>query len=357
MTAVDWLRAWAYRVIGLGLVACVLLLVWGVLLSPRLALAGWLAGLLFWLGIALGAYALLAVHALTSGLWLRSLYPVLAPAVASMPVFVLLAMPLYLGAATLWPWVTDPSLAKHASVARWYLNLPGFALRGVVAFAGWSLLGLLLVGSGARRPAVGAPALIFHAFALTAIALDWILSFDPHFRSTAFAAELGVTQVLAAMAWCAVLEPEPAGTRGKAGDLAMLMIAAALGAMYLGFAQYLVAWYGNLPDKAEWFLRRQELPWVVLNVASILLSAVLPVAALLPGLMRRSPRALAWIGAGTLAGVLLYVVWLVGEPFGPWILLSAALGTVAVGGVWAGLAGGPFAARLMHPTPEASHGA
>jgi hypothetical protein len=353
MSAPDWLRAYAGRLFLAGMAATLLLLLWG-LAAPGLALAGWLAGLLFWLGIALGAYVLLAVHALTGGLWLAPLFPVLAPAVATLPVFALLALPLLLGAAAIWPWVADPSVVRHASVVHWYLNLPGFALRGTVALAGWSVLGLMLVGGGARRPAVGAPALIFHAVAVTMIGVDWVLSLEPHFRSTVFGAALGLSQLLAALAWAALLEPEPQGFRGKAGDLARLMMAAALGAIYLGFAQFLVAWYGNLPDKAEWFLKREALPWILLEGVSVALSAVLPIAALLPTVVRRSPRALAWIGGGVLVGVLLHTVWLVGPPFGPWALLSATLGTVAIGGIWTGLAGGPFAARLAREVP---HGA
>jgi hypothetical protein len=353
MTAPDWLRAHAGRLVVAGLGAALLLLLWGIV-SPGLALAGWLAGLVFWLGIVLGAYVLLAVHALTGGIWLAPLFPVLAPSVATLPVFGLLALPLLLDAAAVWPWVSDPSLAKHASVAQWYLNLPGFVLRGAVALAGWSVFGLLLVGSGARRPGVGAPALVFHAVAVTLFGVDWILSLEPPFRSTVFGASLGLTQLLAALAWVALLEPEPQGFRGKAGDLARLMMATALGAIYLGFAQFLVAWYGNLPDKARWFLQREELPWILLEGASVALSAILPVAALLPMVMRRSPRALAWIGAGVLAGVWLNIVWLVGPPFGPWAIASALLGTIAQGGIWLGLAGGPFAARLAREVP---HGA
>ena len=67
----------------------------------------------------------------------------------------------------------------RAGVAQWYLNLPGFVLRGAVALAGWSVFGLLLVGSGARRPAVGAPALVFHGVAVTVLGLDWMLSLEP----------------------------------------------------------------------------------------------------------------------------------------------------------------------------------
>lgn len=354
MNPQAWLRDHAGRLALAGLAGTGLLALCGAV-APGIALAGWLAGFVFWFGIALGAYALLAVHALTGGRWLAPLFPVLAPAVASLPVFGLLALPLLLGAAQLWPWVADPGVVKQADVARWYLNLPGFALRGVAALAGWSVFGLLLVGGGARRPGVGAPALVFHGVAVTIFGLDWLLSLDPEFRSSAFAMAFGVTQLLAALAWTALLEPEPAGSRGKAGDLAKLLIATALGAVYLGFAEYLVVWYGNQPHKAAWYLRREVPPWILLEGAAIALAAILPVIPLLPADMRRSPRALAWIGAGVLAGVWLHVVWLVGPRFGPWAIGSAALGTVAMGGIWMGLAGGPFAARLGRR--EVAHGA
>ena len=56
----------------------------------------------------------------------------LAPAVASLPVFALLALPLLLDAASVWPWVADPGVMTRAVVAQWYLNLSGFVLRGAV---------------------------------------------------------------------------------------------------------------------------------------------------------------------------------------------------------------------------------
>ncbi|RAI58010.1 hypothetical protein [Roseicella frigidaeris] len=354
MSPIGRLGAGAGRLCLAGLAAAALLVAWG-LAAPRLALAGLLAGLLFWLGIALGAYALLAVHALTGGRWLAPCAPVLAPAAATLPVFALLALPLLLAPAAIWPWVADPAAAPQPDVARWYLNLTGFALRGILALAGWSLFGLLLAGQGrGRRPALGAAALIFHGVAVSLLGLDWVLSLAPGFRSTAFGLWLGLLQLLSALALCAALRAAPAGDAGKAGDLARLLLAAALGAAYLGFAQYLVAWYGNLPEKAAWYLQRAALPWRPIEYGALGLAAILPVLALLPATARRSPRCLAWVGAGVLLGVLLHILWLVGPPFGPWASLSGLLGSLAVGGIWAGLAGGPFAARLRREVP---HGA
>ena len=41
-----------------------------------------------------------------------------------------------------------------------------------------------------------------------------------------------------------------------AGDLGGLLIATLLGVVYLEFMTFVVAWYGDLPDKAAWFLKR-----------------------------------------------------------------------------------------------------
>ncbi|NOG70013.1 hypothetical protein [Roseicella sp. DB1501] len=353
MTPLNWLQARAGRLVLAGLVAAALLAAWG-LAAPRLALAGLLAGWLFWLGLALGAYALLAVHALTGGRWLAPCHGVLAPAAATLPLLALAALPLLLAPGAIWPWIADPGAAPQPDVARWYLNLPGLALRSAVALAGWSLFGLLLAGRAAPRPGLGAAALIFHGGAVSLLGLDWVLALDPGFRSSAFGMWLGVLQILSALAWCALLRAAPAGDAGRAGDLARLLLAAALGAAYLGFAQYLVAWYGNLPEKAAWYLRREAWPWPLVEAGSLGLAAILPVLALLSSAGRRSPRRLAWVGAVALLGVLLHILWLVGPPFGPWALLTGLLGCLALGGLWAGLAGGPFATRLRREVP---HGA
>lgn len=334
-----------------------LLLAWGLFGGAEAALAGWLIGLMFWIGIALGAMTMLAVHATTGGEWLRDLRPVLAPAAASLPLFALFLLPVLLGLWVLYPWATDSFAARRPSVAQWYLSPASFLLRSTIALTGWSIAALVLVrGGGARRTGIGAAALIFHTLAMSVIPLDWVLSLDPRFRSSVFGMATAVNGVLAALAWCALLQPEAPGGRGHAGDLARMLLAALLGAVYLGFAQFLVAWYGNLPEKAAWFLARERPPWIWIEIGALLLATAVPFAALLAARIRRSPRPLAAVGASVLAGTLLHQAWLVGPHVGPPALLGGALSVVAIGGIWLDLAYGPVADRLVRPQ-EAQHGA
>lgn len=351
----PWLRARHRPAFISAAVAAVLLLACGLLGTAQLAMAGWLIGLFFWIGIALGAMTMLAVHATTGGGWLEELRPVLARAAASLPLLSIAALPLLIAPGLLYPWAIDPGTVQRPAVADWYLSPPLFALRGAIALAGWSLFGLLLARGGARRTGIGTAALLFHAVAMTLIPLDWVLSLDPRFRSSVFGAATAVNQVLAALALCALLRPEQPGGRGHAGDLAQMLLAALLGAVYLGFAQFLVAWYGNLPEKAAWFLPRQRAPWLWLDVGSLLLATLVPFAALLAARIRRWPRPLAAVGASVLAGTLLHQAWLIGPPVGPLAMLSGTLAVVAIGGAWVGLTFGPFADRLL-ASAEAQHG-
>ena len=115
-------------------------------------------------------------------------------------------------------------------------------------------------------------------------------------------------------------------------------------------------WYGDLPDKAAWWLKRREHGWDLVIDAGFVLSAALPFAALLLRRVRRSAVWMRWIGASILAGIFLRFVWLIAPEFGPWALLGSVLGTVAVGGLWAGTAYGLVEAMSVRRRGEAARG-
>ncbi|MCK8787083.1 hypothetical protein M0638_22160 [Roseomonas sp. NAR14] len=346
-----WLRARAGRALLLGLAAAAALGLWALVAPAGPPAAGWLVGLAFWASVALGAVALLAVHALTGGRWGESLRPALAPAALGLPALLPLLLPLLLGLTALYPWAVDPGTAPAPDVARLYLNPAGFRLRTLLAWGVWCLLGWLMLRlRGGARAVAGALGLVFHLGAVTLVALDWLLSIDPHFQSTAFGVAALVMQMMAALAWAALLRP---AVGREAGDLAALLFAAVLGALYLGFVQYLVAWYGDLPDKARWFLRREGAGWLALQGASFLLAALLPLVALLRPGTRRSPAALAGLGAAILAGFWAHLCWIVAPAFGASVLPAALLGVLAVGGIWLGLAYGPAGGWLLRRAESA----
>lgn len=318
-----------------GAIAALLLLAWALLLpgGGRDAAAGWLVGLVFWLGLSLGALVLLALHALTGGRWGEAMRPALTPMLAGLPLFLALALPLLAGAGALYPWTGGN--AVPADLAHWYLNRPGFALRGAVVLCGWALAGWLLLRQrpGGAREVVAALALVFHLAATTVLGFDWLQSLQASFSSTAFGFHWMVLQVLSALAWSCSLRP---ARREVAPDIAGLLMAVCLAALYLGFVQFLVVWYGNLPAKVAWYLPRQDMGWVWLGALSLVLAGLLPALALLASWVRRSPAVLAGLGRCILVGTGAHWVWVVAPDLGVMAAAAALLGLVAVGGLWLG---------------------
>jgi hypothetical protein len=340
---------------GVGLAAAALLVLWG-LLAPAPAFQAWLIGFAFWSLVPIGALVLILIHALTGGRWGKALAAALAPAARAVPLLGLLFLPLAFGLPHLYPWAGDPN-AAGGSVARLYLNPPAYLVRSAAALAGWAILSVAVLRPDLRRrQLIAGLGLVFHGLAISLVAVDWLLSIDPGFASSNFAADVAITQLLAALAWAALLQPEEDARAGPAADLAGLLLACVLGVLYLAYMQYVVSWYGGLPEKAAWYLRRGQGPWGWIALASFAFGALLPLLALLQRRVRRRPRLLRWVGASILLGLLLRTLWLLGPAFDPSILLAAALAAVAMGGLWIGLAYGPWRPAAA-PGGEAARGA
>ena len=300
--------------IGLAvlIIAEALLPALGLLLPIRVLLRGWLTAFAVWSCIPIGSMTLLLIHRLTGGEWGYAGAGVLRPAAAVMPVVVLAFLPVMIGMADIYPWVAN-SAAIPSDVAKWYLNEVSFLIRSLIALAGWCLLALIFaLGAGSRL--LAGLGLAFFGLTISLAAVDWYLSLEPHYVATAFAAMVAVQQLLAALAF-AVLIGGPTIDRKVAGDIGGLLIATLLGVVYLELMTYVVAWYGDLPDKAEWFLKRGSPAWIGVLGAAVLVGAVIPFAMLLKKTVRDSGRGLRIAGSLILFGTTLHIAWLLVPAF------------------------------------------
>jgi hypothetical protein len=317
--------------------------------NPAAVLRGWLIAFVFMGGIAIGAVALLLVHRLTGGRWGHAAGPALRSAAAATPWLLAAFVPVLLGAAWIYPWVGDPQAAAPG-VAALYLNLPGFALRGLAALAGWWLLAAMLL-RGRCGVAMAGIGLVFHAVMVTLTAVDWIISVDPRFSSSAIGAEIGVQQIASALAWAALAAPM--GEARARGDVGALLLTATLGTTYIAFMSFLIVWYGNLPPKAAWYLQRMHDGWAWLVLAAVLLGFLLPLAGLMIERLRRDRVALRAIGAAVLLGVLCHDAWLIAPGAGPLALVAALMAVAAIVAAAALLTAMLLFARI---SGEAAHG-
>jgi hypothetical protein len=300
--------------VGMGLLIAVELLLplLGLFIPIKALLRGWLVAFAIWSMVPIGSMTLLQIHRLTGGEWGRVAAPVLRPAAAMFPLVALAFVPVLVEMPDIYPWAADPSTIP-SDVAQWYLSEPTFALRAIIALAGWSVLGVVFaVGLGSSL--LAGLGLAFYGLTVSLVAVDWYLSLEPHYVSSAFAAMIAIQQLLAAVA-VTVLIGTPLIEGKVAGDLGALLIATLLGVVYLELMTFVVAWYGDLPAKAAWFVKRAGSGWIAVLTMAIALGAVLPFAMLLVKVIRCSRRGLRVAGSLILFGSILHLLWLLVPAF------------------------------------------
>lgn len=340
----------ALAVTVVGAVAAAALIVGGFFATTPV-LQGWLVALVFWSSLPIGALVLILIHRLTGGRWGEAMMPVLAPTATLVPLFAVLFVPVLAALASIYPWAADPTIIKPDIVSN-YLHLPGYVLRTLLAFVGWTVFLVAVVRLGAGRLMAGI-GLVFHGLLISAIAVDWAMSTDPHYHSTAFGALFACQQLLAALAWTALFAPAIADEQARR-DLAGLMIATLVGVFYLALMTLIVNWYGDLPHPAAWFHARVRGGWALVIALVFVLQAAVPFLMLLPAANRRSPPWLQAAGGCILVGVALHVAWWVGPTFRPGAMVAAVGAVIAIGAAFA--LGWRRLAPAAVTASEASHG-
>lgn len=178
-----------------------------------------------------------------------------------------------------------------------------------------------------RRFAPGFMAIF--ALVMTLAAFDWIGGLTPAWYSDILGVYLVAGSILAGLAatTLGVLDLSAEGRLpGVGGDhlynLGALLFAFSAFWAYIAYCQYLLMWYGNLPEEAAWFQARLEGAWGPFTLALTALHFGLPFGALLPRAAKREPRRLAWVAVLVLVAHLLDLIWLVVPALGQGVLLG-----------------------------------
>jgi hypothetical protein len=305
------------------------------LASPR-ALAGYLVGYMYWLGIALGSIGWLCAFHAAKARWVVVVRRLLEHMGASVAAFVVLFIPLAVGMKQLYLWAAPPADLGHEVLAhlehqRPYLNRSFFLGRAAFYFVGWIAVSLLLrawsmrqdetgaVDLTTRQRTLGAPALLFHALLVTFASFDWMMSLHPEWGSTIFGLYVISGNVLAAMAmWILVvvvcdrvgllaglIQPSHYHSLGK------FLLAFVCFWAYMAFSQFMLIWFANLPEEIPWYLLRMKGSWGRVGVALIVGHFVLPFFVLLSQNLKRQPVRLAVVAVWILAIHYLDLYWLV----------------------------------------------
>ena len=350
-------RAWLVGAAG------VVLALLGVWLNLAQFFRAYLVAYLFWSGLSLGCLALLMLHHVVGGAWGAMIRRLLEAGTRTLPLMVVLFVPLLYGLTTLYSWarpevVAHDVLLQHKSA---YLNVPFFLQRAAAYFAIWLIVMFFLnhwsrqqervAGAPQERHVqrrlrlLSAPGLMLYVLTVTFAAVDWVMSLEPHWYSTLYGVVILVGQMLAALALAIVLitqlaEVPPVSTvltPQHLHDLGNLLLAFVMLWAYIGFSQFLIIWSGNLPEEVPWYIHRTQGGWEWLGRLVLLLHFGLPFVVLLSRTSKRRAQVLGRLAAGLLGMHLLELFWLVLPAFSPSTLVIHWLDVglpIGMGGLW-----------------------
>lgn len=316
--------------------------------APALS-RGWLVAFAIWSCIPIGSTLLLLIHSLTGGRWGDATAPILRPSAVLTSVAAAAFLPVLASFGLLYPWAHAGAPISH-DVAHWYLNWQAYALRAAVALCGWSVLGIAFA-AGKGRPLLAGLGLAFYGITISLVAVDWYLSVEPRYVATAFPATIAIQQLAAALAFIAVVAA-PSLEQSVASDIGALLLATLLGVVYLEFMTYLIAWYGDVPDKAAWYLKRSSSVWTATIVVAFVFGAVLPFCVLMLRKGRRSRFGLQSAGTLVLVGSALHFYWLIVPSFEDQLAVVLAAGVaLAILSVGSMLVGSVLIPEADHARP------
>jgi hypothetical protein len=201
-----------------------------------------------------------------------------------------------------------------------YLNANFFTIRWIFYFALWIGLARFLLRTSRKQDhsrearlsvlmeKVSAPALVLFALVTTFAAFDLVKSLDPHWFSTIFGVYYFAGGMLGFFSLTiialALLKRrgylETVVNREHQHDLGKWLFVFVFFWGYIAFSQYMLIWYGNIPEETLWFAHRgadtaSPNPWSGVLLALLFGHLLIPFAGLLSRhVKRRFPLLVFW---------------------------------------------------------------
>ena len=322
-------------------------------------LKSWMQNYLFALSISLGAFFFVFIQHLTRAGWSSTIRRVAELIAANLQWAWVGLVPLVIlwfsggghageghaeghgawGPAVLFPWADLELMKSHnydeyklVSGKTAYLNAPFFWIRAVIYVAFWAFASRWYLTRSLRQDDTGevsitstmqkwsGPMAIGFGLTTSFAAFDWIMSLSPAWFSTMFGVYFfaGCCTAGFAMMIVAVVHVQSFGrlkevvNREHYQDLGKLLFGFGMVFWaYIGFSQYMLIWYANIPEETGWFLARQIGGWGGISFLLLFGHFLIPFVALISKWTKRMSWYLTLAAVWMLAFAWLDLFWLV----------------------------------------------
>lgn len=263
-----------------GVIALVASIAWGFSNREQFAYS-WLFAFMYFFTLVVGSLFWVLVHHATDAEWSVLVRRVLENVATLIPFAFLFFIPLIFCAPILWKWWNlGPGVDEIFDKKQPYLTHWFFFLRLALYFTGLTLIALNLKRNSTAQDADGHPrhtiAMRKLAFAgipimgvsLTFAAVDWLMGLDYKWFSTMWGVYIFAGGAGSAMSLLVLLVTALRAkgylqhvTKEHYHIMGKLMLAFCVFWAYIGFDQYMLIWYGNIPEETSYFIRRNIGSW------------------------------------------------------------------------------------------------
>lgn len=269
----------------------------------------WMFAWVFWLGVPLGALAVIMLHHMTGGGWGYLIRRFGEAAALALPVLAVLFIPILLGYRYVFPWA-DPHFAHDAVVQHKtvWLNFPFWTVRFIVYFAVFFLIAWALRRTSLatdkpgditpllnRFQRISAPGILIYFVLMALASVDWIISREPHWYSTVFGFFVCISQSITGLCFLIVIvavfsRDEEYGRvirPNYLNDMGNVLLTFVILWAYLGLSQFLIIWLGDIQHEITWYIQRTDGGWRWVGGALIAFHFLVPFLLLLQRPLKR----------------------------------------------------------------------
>lgn len=330
-TGIEKLDRWFKIMLAIGIVT----LIFSFYLSPTRTWINLLVDNFYFVSLSLFGGFFLALVAVTNSSFGSPYKRILEAMTAFLPYgLVLMALLIFFGGHDLYIWthtetvLKDPILKQKMA----FLNVPFFSIRTLLYFVLWIFFTKLFVAKSRQQDFSSNPlkitqdlvkygAIFLVVFGLTycLASFDWIMSLEPHWYSTVFGIYCFSSMFVIGVAFVslAVIALQDNGYlkdtfgENQYHDLAKLLKGFTTFFAYIWFCQYLLIWYANIAEEAEYYVLREHYGWDWLFWLSIIINWVIPFVVLMPRQVKRGTWVLWRVALLVLVGQWLNIFILV----------------------------------------------
>ena len=309
-------KTFLFACLGLGFIT----LLFGLFNPDSKALwPPFLLNLFYFTSLSLGGVFFVAILYVTQAGWGVTVRRIAESFAQFLPWAAILSLVLiFLGGEALYEWldahhVAEDALLQHKSS---YLNFSFWLVRTLIYFAGWIFFAYKLTQNSLRQDQDGALSwthssvrwsigfLLFFALSYSLFSVDYVMSLHPHWFSTIFGVYTfaGLFQSSLALLAIVVVALRRYDSQLKKmistdclHDIGKLLFAFTVFYAYIGFSQFMLIWYANLPEETIFFVHRAHGGWMAISLSLFLCKFVVPFLSLLPREAKRTPATLVTV--------------------------------------------------------------